>query len=435
MTISKSVSILTPILLLLGLLTQAACSSRSGEAGDRSRPVSASAADPIAVSSAPAVSRQVPLYTDATGSFVAEETSNVAPLAAGRVVETPVDVGAPVAKGQIIARLDSSDAQLRLDQAKAAVAQAEASLRQAEARIGFNGGSFKAEDVPDVQSARASYESALADEKMAEAEARRYENLVKTGDVSKSTYEKQATLAETGKARAHAAQKQYESALNAAQQGYRGIELAQASLSAGHAQLALAQKALDDTLIRAPISGYVTDRPINVGEYVGTNSKIATLVQANPIKLQLQVPGSAAAAVGLGMRVTVHVEGYLDRNFEGKITTLNPAFDPNSRSMIAEARFDNPKMELRPGMFATARILLPAGEQAVFVPKGAILVDPSMDSAEAFVLQSGKARVRVVRIGQAEGDTVRILSGVSAGETVATSGLQQLYDGASVRSR
>ena len=211
--------------------------------------------------------------------------------------------------------------------------------------------------------------------------------------------------------------------------------MAQASLAAGRAQLALAQKALDDTLIRAPIAGYVTDRPINVGEYVGTNAKIATLVRANPIKLQLQIPGSAAAGVGLGMRVTVHVEGYTDRDFEGKITALNPAFDPNSRSMLAEARFENPKMELRPGMFATARILLPAGEQAIFVPKSAVLVDPSMNSAEVFVLQNGKARVRVVRIGQAEGDSVRILSGVSPGEAVATSGLQQLYDGAGVKSR
>ena len=170
MTISRYVSNLALALSLLGLLPQFGCSFKGGEAVGRSGPGTATAADSIVVSSAPATSRQVPLYTDATGSFVAEETSNVAPLAAGRVVETPVDVGAPVAAGQVIARLDNSDALLRLEQAKATLAQAEASLRQAQARIGFNGGAFKAEDVPDVQSARAAYESAQAEEKMAEAD-------------------------------------------------------------------------------------------------------------------------------------------------------------------------------------------------------------------------------------------------------------------------
>jgi multidrug efflux pump subunit AcrA (membrane-fusion protein) len=400
---------------------------------EKNAPGPGSDSNPIAVSSAPAEECKVPLYMEATGSFVAEESSDVAPLTSGRVTETPVDVGDRVARGQIIACLDDSDAILRLQQAKASVEQAEAALRQAQAKIGFTGGTFKPEEVPEVQSARASYDSALADVKMAEADARRYDSLVKTGDISRSSYERQATQAETARARADTALKQYETALNNARQNYQAIASAQALLAAAQAQRAQAQKAVDDTIIRAPISGYVTERPIAVGEYVVPSSRIVTIVRADPIRLQLQIPASDAAQIATGMRVLARVETHGTREFEGKVTALNPSIDPNSRSMMAEAKFDNPKMELRPGMFATARVILPGGERAVIIPREAVLEDPTLDSAEVFVIQDGKTRVRIVRLGEADAPEVRILSGVAAGEIVATSALRQLYDGARVK--
>jgi RND family efflux transporter MFP subunit len=133
------------------------------------------------------------------------------------------------------------------------------------------------------------------------------------------------------------------------------------------------------------------------------------------------------------MRVLAKVENYGAREFEGKITALNPALDPNSRSLMAESRFENPKIELRPGMFATARVLLPGTEKAIMVPREAVLVDPTINSSEVFVLLGDKAQVRVVQVGEAPRGMARILSGVSGGERVATSRLQQLYDGAAVK--
>jgi multidrug efflux pump subunit AcrA (membrane-fusion protein) len=423
------------IVIGICILQLAACGSNAGSTQAKSAAGPGSESNPIAVTSATAQALQVPLYTEATGSFVAEESSDVAPLTSGRVTETPVDVGDRVAMGQVIARLDDSDAVLRLQQASASVEQADAAYRQAQARIGFSGGSFNAENVPEVQSARASYESALADVKMAEADARRYDNLVKTGDVSQSAYERQETQAETARARANTALKQYETARNNARQNYQAIALAQAMLAASKAQLAQAQKAVADTVIRAPISGYITDRPIAVGEYVTTSSKIVTVVRADPIRLQLRITALDAGEIATGMRVLARVESRGNREFEGKITALNPSMDPNSRSMMVEAKFDNPKMELRPGMFATARIVLPGGTQAVMVPREAVWMDPTLDSAEVFVLKEHKARIRIVRVESTDAPTVRILSGVSAGEVVATSALEDLYDGASVKAQ
>ena len=408
--------------------------------GRSSAPVEAKATDgsdarPIEITTVVAISRQVSAYIPATGSFAALETSDVAPLTSGRVIETPVSAGAYVRKGEVLARLDDRDARLKLDQAQAAADQMEASLRQAQAKIGLNrGAEFNADVVPEVMAARASFESAQAQAKLAEADAKRYANLVHTGDVSQSNYEQKKTQAETAAAQANAARRQYDAAVNAARQNYQGVELAQSSLEGARAQLAQSRKALDDTVVHSPLSGYVTARPIAVGEYVTTASKIATIVVADPIKLELQIPEAETGRVKAGMAVSAQVAAYGGRTFSGAVTALNPAVDPNSRALTVEARFDNPDLTLRPGMFATARLLLPKTEEAILAPRAAVLTNPDTNSSQAFVVENGRARARVVRLGDAEDSMLRILSGVAAGETLASSRLGQLYDGAAVRA-
>ncbi len=116
---------------------------------------------------------------------------------------------------------------------------------------------------------------------------------------------------------------------------------------------------------------------------------------------------------------------------------MNPAVDPNSRVFVLEARFDNPGAELRPGMFATARVALPGGENAVFVPRSAVVRDKTTDSWQLFTVERGWAHLRVVMVGEtvAGGGSIRITSGLSGGETVATSNQSELFDGAPVQPR
>src|ERR1035437_4017399 len=94
---------------------------------------------PVAVTTAQAVTRTVPAAFQETGTFVADETSDIAPLVAGRVLATPVNVGDFVKQGQVVCELDHRDAQLRIDQARAALDQATAGVRQSQPRIGFSG--------------------------------------------------------------------------------------------------------------------------------------------------------------------------------------------------------------------------------------------------------------------------------------------------------
>ena len=379
--------------------------------------------------------RPVSASVQATGTFIAQDSSDVAPQTSGVIVATPVDVGSFVTEGQVIARMDDRDARLRLEQAQAAQQQAQASVRQAESKIGLGQNqAFDANNVPEVLAAKASYESAQAQARLAEADAQRYSNLVNSGDVSRSAYDKARTQADTAEAQANSARQQYEATLNAARQNYQGVATQQASSLGFRAQLAMAEKALADTQIRAPFPGYVSARPVAAGEYVDNKTKIATILRITPIKLELQVAQANSPQMRLGLEVSANVSGYPSRDFRGKVVAINPAVDPNSRTFTVRAEFGNADLALKPGMFATARIMLPGNEQGIFVPRQAVLADASTNSSQVFVIREGKAHVAVVQLGEADGDTVRILSGISGDAVLAANHLQDLYDGQTVKT-
>jgi multidrug resistance efflux pump len=172
-----------------------------------------------------------------------------------------VNVGDFVNQEQMIARFEDRDAQLRLEQAKASEQQAEAALRQAQSRIGLGQNQdFNPDNIPEALSARAAYESAVAQAKLATADAQRYQNLITTGDVSRSAYERARTQADTAAAQANATLQQYEAALNLARQNYQGVLTAQASLAGARVQTALAEKAMQDTVVRAHLPCGMTIR-------------------------------------------------------------------------------------------------------------------------------------------------------------------------------
>jgi multidrug efflux pump subunit AcrA (membrane-fusion protein) len=389
---------------------------------------------PVAVTTATAVAREVPSYFQATGSLLAQETSDVASQTSGQVISTPVSVGAFVRQGQVIARLNDRDARLRLQQAAAGVAQAIAGVRQAEARLGLSpGGNFNASNIPEVRAAAANYEQAQAQLRLAQANEARYRELVETGDVARSVYDQYRTTRDTAQAQANAARQQLDAAINTARQSNQAIQSAQAAVESARSQVAIAQKAVTDTLIRAPYAGYVSNRPIAVGEYVTPASVIATVLRTNPIKLQLQLPEAEVPFITQGMPVSLEVEAHRGKKFNGRVTDVNPAIDPTSRAATVEAEVENSDNSLRSGMFATARILRAGGSRAVFVPKASVVSDQNTQSYRVFVVQNGVAHLRVVQIGQEENDAIQIITGVNADEVVATANLDKLYEGARVQ--
>jgi len=414
--------------LIPAALLLAACGSK------QAAEVKTTQTAPVTVTTAKAAVRQVPADFEETGTFIADESSQIAPVAAGRVIATPVDVGAFVHKGDVVCELDPRDAQLRLDQMKAQLAEATANVRQMQSRIGLStSGTFDAEKVPEVAAAKANYESAQANAKLAAADAQRYVNLAATGDVSQSALQKARTQQETADAQVNAARQQYEAATNGARQGSEMISTSQATLESVKAQVAQAEKSVADTKIRAPFDGYITARPIAAGEYVALQDKIATIVRIGTVKLDLQTPEQRASLAHVGDKVLARVGAFPNREFVGKVIAVNASVDPNSRAFILEAAFENKDNALKPGMFATAHVQLPGTASAVFVPKAAILRDKTTDSNQVFSISDGKAHLHVVAIQDASSpDETRLSSGITGDETLATSHLAELFDGAPV---
>jgi multidrug efflux pump subunit AcrA (membrane-fusion protein) len=415
----------------------AACGSRSES---KTREANSNADSPnkeaIPVTTSKAEARQVPTVIQATGSLIADETSDIAPKAAGKVVNVSANVGQFISQGAVIAKLDDKDALLRLAEAKAGVTQALASVRQAEARLGLSpNGTFNASNIPEVRAASANYDQALAELKQAEANEKRYRELVETGDKSIMEYETYRTTRDTARARANNAKQNLEAAINNAKQNNQAIKSAQANVEAARTQVGTAEQAVADTVVRAPFSGYISARPVAPGEYATSATPIATIVRTNPIKVQIQVAEADVPYVGIGRGVSIQVDAYKDRSFGGVVTAVNPSIDPNSRSAIVEAQIENGDNALRAGMFATVKITRDGGNLGVFVPKEAVLNDQATQSQRVFVIVDGVAKLRTVQIGTEESGSIQILNGVAADEIVATSNLPQLYEGAKVQAQ
>ncbi|HEY6229758.1 MAG TPA: efflux RND transporter periplasmic adaptor subunit [Pyrinomonadaceae bacterium] len=421
-------------LLIAFALGCAGCSKSTPTVARESKPAKArTEIGAISVTTAKAVARQVPSYIQATGTLVADETSDVAPEVSGQVIATPVSVGTFVRQGTVVARLNDRDARLRLQQASAGVKQALAGVRQAEARLGLlAGGSFNASAIPEVRAAAANYDQAVAQLRLAEANESRYRDLVTTGDVAQSVYDQYRTTRDTARAQVNNARQQLEAAINTARQSNEAIRTAEAAVESARSQVSIAQKAVADTTVRSPYAGYVSNRPVARGEYVTPSSVIVTVLRTNPIKLQLLVPEAEAPHITAGMSVSLEVDAHKDRKFAGQVSAVNPAIDPVSRSATIEVAVENSDNALRSGMFATAQILRSSGNTAVFVPRAAVFSDQNTQSYRVFVIEGEFAKLRVVQLGADEGETIQILSGVNADEVVATSNLGQLYEGARV---
>lgn len=376
------------------------------------------AAAPVTVSTAVTVVREIPSYIEASGSLIAFETTDVAPLVPGKITETPINEGRFVRRGDVIARMDDRDARLRVQQADAAVRQAQATVKQAKETLGMSAGASNPTLVAEVESAKATWN-------LAEVNERRYASLLKSGDVSQAQYDE-------FKARADTARTSYDAALAKAKSGWASIDVQESALASATAARDMARKALNDTVIVAPLDGYVAERPTAVGEWVTTASRIVTIVQSDRLKLLLQVSESDASRVSVGMSAAVKVDAYPDRDFTGSVATIIPALDPAARALIAVIVVPNAEGLLKPGMFGTAKVLESAASvNGVVVPADAIVKTPSGASI-VYVVTGDRAVAHTVQVGQSIDTMVHIVSGLDEGVDVVTSGAGALSDGAAI---
>ncbi len=374
---------------------------------DTPPPRATNAARPaVAVDFALAEARPLQRAIEVTGTLVADAQADVAAETAGRVIAVMVERGTRVQAGAVLARLDDRDATNQLREAEAAAAQAATRVTLSAA------GRFDPDNDPEVQKVRLVMEQMKTDDE-------RYARLVKEGAVS-------VAEAESRHIQYLSAKEEYRAAQQRAHEGYQ-------ALLTQRTRLATARKAVTDTLIHAPFEGVVAEKHVNVGQFLQRGGRVATVVRVDPLRIELMVPEVATVAVKRAEKVSFSVQAYPDRRFDGRIAYLGPSLRSDSRALVAEAVVPNPEGLLHPGFFATARIELPSSERALFVPASAVQTDAGV--SKLFVITDGRAEQRLVQIGRQADGHVEIVRGLTTGERVATTGLDQLGDGVPVSER
>ncbi len=303
-----------------------------------------------------------------TGALVPSREARLRAEVSGRVLSTFAEAGQRVSAGTVLARIE-------------------------DASLG-----------DDVLSARSNLTSAELNATQAERELERARTLSAAGAI---------------------AARDVESAERASLQ-------ARSALDDAKARLASRQKALANTVVRAPFSGVVSERQVNGGDIVSPGTAMYTVVDPTSLRLEGSVPAEAAGRVAVGSRVDFSVNGYADREFVGRVSRVNPVADPVTRQVRIIATLPNLSGSLVGGLFAEGRVATETHE-GVVVPETA--VDQRSVSPFVMRLRGGVVERVDVTIGvrDAARERLELLSGVSAGDTLLLGAARAISVGASVR--
>jgi len=195
---------------------------------------------------------------------------------------------------------------------------------------------------------------------------------------------------------------------------------------------------LDRKVVRAPFSGLLGIRQVNLGQYLNAGDPVVSLQSLDPIFVDFAVPQQRLASLPLGTPVRLRADGVV-ADVEGRVSAVDSVADAATRNVDVQASFANPGGELRPGMFVEVRAVLGAATAAVALPASAISYAPYGDSV--FIVEDMQGpngasykgvRQQFVKLGPSRGDQVAVLSGVEPGAEVVTSGVFKLRNGAAV---
>ena len=216
------------------------------------------------------------------------------------------------------------------------------------------------------------------------------------------------------------------------------LDQAEANLKQADANTDNIRATINKKTIRAPFAGRLGIRLVNLGEQLDVGKGIVSLQALTPVYVDFSLPQQNLSQLATGLVVQVTCDAYPDKQFEGKLTAINPDLNAVTRSVQLRATFENADQLLRPGMFVRAAVVLPQTQPLLAVPATAILSAPYGDAV--YVIEektvNGATNLTVqqkfVRTGRAHGDFISVVSGLNAGDRVVTAGLFKLRNGVSV---
>ncbi len=395
--------------LLIAAVASAACTGTSdssglaaGRKGADGRGAGASVHVETAQPSRISVERRVEL----SGTLVSPDQAKVSAEVAGIVRDVPVQLGSEIRVGDVLVRIEPRELALALE-------RAESALRQVEAQLGID----RAQDEqPPPDDQIASVLQAMANRDDARAAFDRARQLNGRGLLPKSDRD-------TAETRLKVTEANYQAAVDT-------VRSLKASLQDRRAAYELAQKKLNDAVVRAPVAGSVAERLVQPGEYIRENTPVATIVQMQPLKLKTAIQEKHAGVIAPGQSVDFMVEAFPGRLFHGTVAYVSPAVDQATRTFPVEVLVDNADRTLKPGFFANGSVLTRVDDSVLAAPDDAVSTLAGVSTV--FVIEDGRARQQPVTLGARKDRLIEIVDGLQGSEALATSNVNQLATGTAV---
>ena len=353
---------------------------------------------PLRVETLTVKMRPIERIFEASGTVRGRNTAVLTSRIVAGVREVRVHAGDRVQGGQLLAVLEDADAQATVRRARADLAAAIEGRAESE------------------QASRAAEVNA----RVAGTAHERMIFLRKEGAVTQQAFEE-------AEARQQSSSADRDRAAAQLRGGGARIDEARAAVSGAEAVLGY-------TRITAPFSGRVIDRRVDPGSQASPGTTLLVVEQDGALRVEASVDESRAAVLTLGATAHIELES-AGRQAEGRVTEVVPAVDPTARAFLIKVDLppahDPALPALRPGMFA--RVRFPVGmEERLMVPAAAL--SQSGDIDRLFVIDVGHARLRIVTLGQRQGDDVEVLAGLDPGEVVVTAPRGGLTDGVPVEA-
>jgi RND family efflux transporter MFP subunit len=340
-----------------------------------------------------------------------------------------VDIGDHVKAGSLLAEIDTPTIDEEIEQALADVLQAKAQVKSAQATLKES----KAQD----ETAAAQIERAQADQTYAAVTADRWQNMSSRGAVSiQSRDEKNRALAAQNASLEEAvAQKKavdQKVAASAAQ-----VEVARANVEAKNAMLAKYKAEQAFKYVLAPFEGVITSRKVDPGALIASgsqmqNNELFQMAKLDILRIYVDVPQGMSRYLHPGLKAQVSVSQYPERTFDGVVTNVAGALDPQTRTRRTEVRVKNPDHVLLPGMYAQIKLSAMRPDDWVRVPSNAVI--PHGNDLEVVVVKDGKAHYQKVIVGRDFGELLEIKAGLGNGDVVVVSPPDDLREGDAVKT-
>ncbi len=222
------------------------------------------------------------------------------------------------------------------------------------------------------------------------------------------------------------------------------LDNAQSTYDSAVADVDNTRATIEKKSIRAPFSGRLGIRLVDLGQFINAGDSVVSLQSINKMYVNFSLPQQFNAKVATGLAVRLESDAVPEKQFIGKINVIDPQIDTATRSVRLQAIIDNPMQELLPGMFATIDVLLPKTESVLLIPVTAVqyatfgdsvfVIEPALDEKTNKPIEPEKliARQQFVKLGESRGDFVVVEKGLKKGEVIASTGVFKLNNGASV---